>query len=220
MPENVMIQRLAIVFGKPDSADPVKFIAEYTRLCGGFGETTLNQAADALIRNGGRQWPTPKACVDACNDAVEAAAHREAAGSHRQPKKLMPWDHDVARSKEWARDFCRATLLGKQAFNECWGRALFDNVQSYARECYRAGRDPGRAVDYRPHQDVLDYCSRYRRDVDGLARMDRHFLLGEPLPEVSGAAERFLASKTLFKSPLPPAVSEDQFEIDQQTGAA
>ena len=217
---NPLIDRLLIVFGEPEKTDDVTaFVNEYRRLTDRYGETVLNKAADRLIRNGGRSWPTPKACVDACDDEVESAAQREAASPHRQPKKLMPWDHEMARSKEWAREYCQLTPLGRLAFDEGWGRSLYDYVQSHARECFRNGLDPGRMVDYRPPQDTLDYYSRYGRDVAGIANMDRHTLLGEPLPPLSEGAARILSLKGLFKSPLPPVVSEDQFQVDQETGA-
>lgn len=228
---NPLIDRLLIVFGEPEKTDDVAaFIGEYRRLTDRYGETVLNKAADHLIRNGGRVWPTPKACVDACNEAAEATALREAASPHRQPKKLMPWDHDLAKSKEWAREYCQLTPLGRQAFDECWGRSLYDYVQSYARECFRHGRDPGRMIDYRPPQDVLDYYSRFGRDAPNIAAVDRSLLLGEPMPEPSDLANKSHADIVkgnkqalnlggLFKSPLPPAVSEEQFQIDQETGA-
>ncbi len=218
MQSNPLIDRLFTLLGAPERTENIAgFIAEYRRALDGYGSTVLQKAADHLVRNCGKAWPSLKACVEACNDTAEQAALAAQANSTGRPKAQLPWEIEAERARDWARDYCRTTALGQEAFRKGYGRALFDYVRSYARECYRAGREP-KANAYRPPQDVLDYYDRYARDPAGLVLLDRHSLLGEPMPTRT-AAGKLVPPSQLFQSPLAPAVSEDQFQIDQELGA-
>lgn len=226
--QNPLIDRLSTVLGAPDKTDNIAaFVAEYRRLTDRFPVVVLNRAADNLIRNAGRSWPTPKACVEACVDAQEAINSTEASRAPRNKPK-MAWEIDADNARQWTIDFCKQTTLGKQAFDEGWGRPLFYEVMSYARSNISAGRTPDRNT-FSVSDEFITYHKRYSRGPVHWYWIDRAALLGEETYKAIadnraqfGPAQRdnkpALNLDILFKAPLPPPVSEEQFRIDQEPG--
>ncbi len=155
---NPLIDRLRIMFGEPEHANVDAYTFEIRKLTDHFGDTALDKAASHLIRNGGKSWPAPKAIVDACVAAREAVAAAEAARPARRDKPKMPWESHDERANQWAVDFCKHTVLGRQAFDEGWGRPLFLYAKSFAREAYRHNAAPDRA-----QLSVSDGWLRYYR---------------------------------------------------------
>lgn len=228
---NPLVSRLMTVLGAPERTENVAgFLAEYGKLTDRFPVSVQNRATDHLLRNCGRQWPTPKACVEACVDAQEAISSAEAAKSPRRDRPKQPWEVDADNARQWAVDFCKHTTLGKQAFDEGWGKPLFYEAMSYARSHFSSGRTPDRSAFTVTH-DFITYHKKYSRGPEHWYWIDRAALLGEETyaaiaanREQFGPAERdgklALDLSKLFKAPLPPPVSEDQFRIEQETGAA
>ena len=67
---SVVVGRMAIMFGPPDSPDPKVFMAEIDKLVRGYSEEVQHKAADLLIRQS-NWWPKPNEIVVACADAQE-----------------------------------------------------------------------------------------------------------------------------------------------------
>ncbi len=246
MSTNPLMDRLFNVLGAPAKTENVAgFLAEYRRLTDHFSAAVLEKAADYLVGNAGAHWPTPKACVEACVDAQDMIAGQRAA--HPSGVK-MPWERHAELAKTWATDFCREAPLAKQAFDEGWGRALFLYVQSFAHNAYRHNQVPQRK-DFSLKDKDIAYYRRFASTPLNMDWIDRVVLIGpdpkapaaerikalyetieetrskgpkyaRPIPKGQKAQRAGDIAKSLFRSPLPPAVSEEQFQIDKETGAA
>ena len=154
--DNILIQRLLTVFGRPDRTDDIPgFLEEYRKLLSGFGPNTLDAAATHLIRNGGKYWPAPKVCVEACIDVVEMEAGRAAANRANQPQPKMPWEVAAEKGRAWATDYIKRSDLGRQAQVEFWSRELELYAYSYARSCYQLGGEPKDVLKWRPDAEAI-----------------------------------------------------------------
>lgn len=195
MSQNPLISRLLDVLGPPEHSPNIQsFIAEYSKLLNHFGPTVLNRAADRLIAQAGRRWPTPKACVDMCTDVQEHLASIEAAKPRHAEAPKMPWEIQAEQAREWAIDFCKHTKLGEEAFNEGWGKALFQVAQAYARECYRTGTNPIR-TGIALTKDFIDDAKR-NRGPKNWYWIDRVTILGEQLDQAIADNRRIFGPST------------------------
>jgi hypothetical protein len=67
---NILVKRLAIIFGEPKTEDPEGFLAEYASATKGTEKDILNAAADVIIKQRKfRNWPTVAECLDAIESA-------------------------------------------------------------------------------------------------------------------------------------------------------
>lgn len=154
--ENPLLARLLTVFGTPDRTDDVAgFLAEYRDLLKGFGPNTLRVAGNHIIRNGGKFWPTPKSCVEACIDAQEDEAGKAAAERGNRPDPKMPWETAREDGMKWAKDYVRTTDLGRQAQSEGWARQLELYAASYARGAFQLGRTPKPMQSWKPDHEII-----------------------------------------------------------------
>jgi hypothetical protein len=172
---NVLIERLHNVFGPPDRTEsPEAFVAELHRITAGFSAAGLDLAASALIADGGKSWPSPKAIVHACVDAEEAIAIRVG----HKPKKAQPWDEAAEKAEKWAREFCKSTEIGQRAFAEGWGKSLYLWAKSYAQQSYNRNTPPDLAT--RPQPFEIEYWVRYCRAPTSWIESERVTYLREP----------------------------------------
>ncbi len=227
---NVLVSELLTMLGPPEHTDNVPgYLDGLAKLTNHFGTSVLAKAAERLIPRSGRKWPTTKEIVDVCADTAETASATNA----RQPRKNQeqyPWEQHARWAREWAEDFCRETKIGRQAFDEGWGRPLFLHSMSFAREAYRR--------NVQPNRDELtltaDWLTYYRGSADldidretlvgvgkalrcqvapkNLRWLDRVALLKEPAPDAPKAA---LPNKLNVAGILKPMPSED---FDPRTG--
>lgn len=117
-----MLSRLAVVYGQPDSPDPVAFLGEFSKLLATYSEATLDAATDQVLKtHRGRNWPTPAECFAACQDVLEADRAAEA----RRPSTFdahpswSPSTIDLA-------DKLIQSPMGRTAAGEGWISALWD----------------------------------------------------------------------------------------------
>ena len=91
---SVLIKRLGVIYGEPDSHDPKAYIAEIERLTKGYGNDIQSDAADHVISTHRyKSWPTPAQCVQACHLMAEEQASRQPSGrSYTWPSKRGPYD--------------------------------------------------------------------------------------------------------------------------------
>lgn len=119
---NKMISRLAIVYGQPDSPDPVAFLEEFSRLLSSYSETTLDAATDRVLKkHRGRQWPTPAECIAACEEVLETDRAAEA----RRPAMVENYPEWTDAAIERANKLIQSPL-GRQAAKEGWISPLWD----------------------------------------------------------------------------------------------
>lgn len=181
--ENILIDRLTNVFGAPERVENVDgFVGELKRITKLFSHDALDQAASALIADGGKSWPAPKAIVQACVDAQEALAIRH---GRLQPKKNQPWNEAEEKGETWARDFCKSTEIGQRAFSEGWGKSLYLWAKSYAQESYKRDTPPN--PSHRPKPFEIDYWVRYCRSPASWLELERVTYRREPFSAETNA---------------------------------
>lgn len=153
--KNRLIDRLIVWMGTPDHTDNVQgYIAELDRMTRAFPPNVMDRAADRLIADTGRKWPTGKAIMDALVDAQEAIAATNAS----RPKSIAyPWEVQAQQAEEWAARYMAQHPLAEQARSEGWARELKGYVKSYARENLRVNRTPPEPITYRPPFDQIAY---------------------------------------------------------------
>lgn len=161
-PENRLIERLINVIGVPDHAEPSAYFAEIQKLTGHFPRNVMDRAADRLIVDSGRKWPTVKAMMDALVDAQDAIAATNGAAS-TEKKGEYPWEIHAEQARAWADDYMRVSTLADEARQNGWADKLKAYARSYARETLRTGNTPMEPRAYRPPQPVLaDYRQEKR----------------------------------------------------------
>lgn len=166
---NKMIARLAIVYGQPDSPDPVAFLEEFSKLLANYSEKTLDEATDKVLKkHRGRQWPTPAECIAACDEVLQfdrAAEARRPATIENYPD----WSHDaIARANKLIQ-----SPMGRQAAKEGWISALWDY-------CRVSG-------DLPDSEAAISHCKSVARGFDeAYAQVCR----GEGLPMLNAALKK------------------------------
>lgn len=156
--ENRMIQRLATVLGQPDHVeDPKPYFAEIHRMTKHFPTNVMDRAADRLLADAGRKWPTPKSIVDALADAQDAISASNAARGRSSDAPKYPWEIQAEQAQDWADRWMAIHPLADQARREGWARELKDYVKSFARETLRGNRAPPAHTAYQPPADWIAY---------------------------------------------------------------
>lgn len=166
--KNRIIARLITWMGMPDHTDdPKGYLAELHRMTRAFPPNVMDRAADRIIAETGRKWPTGKAIMDALVDAQEAIAATNAS----KPKAMAyPWEVQAQQAAEWADRYMAQHPLADQARKEGWARELKGYVKSYARECLRLNRMPAEPMAYRPPFDQVAYY----RSLCGIHSKEAH----------------------------------------------
>lgn len=166
--KNRLIDRLVLMLGFPDhTTDVPGYFAELDRMTKAFPVNVMNRAADRLLAEAGRKWPTGKAIMDALVDAQEAIAATNAS----KPKAMAyPWEVQAQQAEEWAARYMAQHPLADQARREGWARELKGYVKSYARECLRVNRAPPEPMAYRPPHDQVAYY----RSLCGFQSKEEH----------------------------------------------
>lgn len=147
---NILIQRLAIVFGAPThSEDPAAYIQELTKLLKAYTHPELDKAADMLIREfrptTKKPWPTPsQICVAAADarDLLYPAPKAEKAHPAWQPKAVEKADKLIQGQ------------MGQEAGDNGWVLSLHDF-------CRNHGRLPNEADAYRCRVDAQEFNEAY-----------------------------------------------------------
>lgn len=129
---NILIRRIATVFGHPDFADdPKAYLDELNRLIGHYSEPVLEHASNQLIREHTptqrNPWPSPATIAKAC--AV-------AASTWGKVKPMSPpgeWSKEAVAK---AYDLLKSPM-GRAAADEGWVLGLWDF-------CRKNGRLPDR----------------------------------------------------------------------------
>jgi hypothetical protein len=66
-----LLARLGIVYGQPESHDPVAYLAEIAKMIARYPANVQERAADLILRtHRGRSFPKPNDIVTACEDAM------------------------------------------------------------------------------------------------------------------------------------------------------
>lgn len=91
---NVLVKRLFVIYGQPDSHDPKAYIEEVTKLTDKYSNAVLSDAADVVISTHRyKTWPTPAQCVSACKQVIEEQADKVPNGrQYHFPSKRGPYD--------------------------------------------------------------------------------------------------------------------------------
>lgn len=128
---NILIRRIATVFGHPDFADdPAGYLAEINRLIGHYSEPVLEHAANKLIREHTptqrNPWPSPATIAQACAAALPTWGVIRPAG---------PGGEWSSESVAKAYDLLKSPM-GRAAASDGWILGLWDF-------CRKNGRLPG-----------------------------------------------------------------------------
>jgi hypothetical protein len=125
---NKLIQRMSVVYGKPEHTDAPAFFAELARLMKSYCEEELDKAADVVIRgHKGKTWPAVSVMLAACAEA-------------REILHLSAQADEDAKHPEWskrARFFAFKSLrseMGRRAAKEGWILGLEKFLRENMRE--------------------------------------------------------------------------------------
>ena len=117
-----MLARLGVIYGQPDSPDPVAYLEEMSRMLSRYSESVLDQAADLVLKtHRGRNWPTPAECIRACEDVLETERAKEA----RKAGTVENYPEWSVTAIERANRLIQSPL-GRQATREGWIIQLWD----------------------------------------------------------------------------------------------
>lgn len=181
---NKLLQRLAIVYGKPDHTDPAPYFAELDRLMKGYCEEELNKAADLIIReHKGKTWPPVNAMIVACADARELINGAQPIVDNRFPewtKKRRAFAFKALESEVGRRASKEGWILGLEKFLREQGRAPnereISDLKKSARgfdEAYTAVMN-GQGGALAPALERLgDQMLKRRDDYSAIAHGDR-----------------------------------------------
>mgnify|MGYP000890613266 CR=1 FL=1 len=166
--KNRLIERLVLVLGTPEhTTNLTGYFGEIDRMTRAFPANVLERAADRLLADAGRKWPTPKAIIDACVDAQGAIM---ATNASRPKAAAYPWELQAEQAQEWADRYMAVHPLADQAKREGWARELKGYVKSFARENLRVNRTPPEPITYRPPHDQIAYY----RSLCGIQSKEAH----------------------------------------------
>jgi len=160
MTNSVMLQRLMIVYGEPDSGDPGAYLREVGRLLQGYTEAEQQEATDLVLKtHRGRQWPTPAECVNACIEVRDQRTDRQVPEGPKYPE----WTESAFA----AADRLINSEIGRQAAREGWIGQLHDF-------CRKARHLPDASViaDLRREARKFDEAYAFVQDGGGLQALN------------------------------------------------
>lgn len=128
---NILLERLVVVYGEPDSSDPAAYLRELSKLLAKFSDATLERAGDhVLATHRGRMFPTPSECVVACETVLAEQIDSKPPEGQRHPE----WSDAAFRIAD--RLIC--SPMGRDAAREGWITQLHDYCRK-ARQMPDAG---------------------------------------------------------------------------------
>ncbi len=148
---NSLLNRLAVIYGAPDSEDPGAYLNEVAKLLKGFSEVELLKAGDSLLSaHKGRSWPTPAQCVEACMASRGKTVHTP------EGPKYPEWSREAisAANKLVMSD------IGRQAADQGWILALHDF-------CRKERRLPNETEQHRIKRKSLQFNEAYAQCCRG-----------------------------------------------------
>lgn len=123
---SVLVKRLTIVFGLPDSEDPQGYMAEISRLIRGYAEPEQQKAADYLIRDN-KWWPKPSEIAVACADARETLNVNNR--TEDKKKQHLDWAGPALKTA----DQMIQSEIGRRAADEGWVLSLWNFCRKHNR---------------------------------------------------------------------------------------
>jgi len=90
---NVMLARLAKVYGQPESENPTAFLREYARLMHQYVDSEFEEATDRLLAaRKYKTWPTIAECINALENVRTGRRNKELAAkmAAQQAEKSKP----------------------------------------------------------------------------------------------------------------------------------
>lgn len=101
---NVMLQRLGVIYGVPESTDPQAFVAEYARMMRQYVDSELEEAAERLLQTRKyKSWPTIAECINALENVRAGRRNKELAAKlaaewaeKAKPKTVSPEEQRAA----------------------------------------------------------------------------------------------------------------------------
>lgn len=126
---NSLLQRLVVVYGKPETSDVTAYFAELGKMLAKYAGKELELAGDLIVRtHRGRSFPTPSEIVTACEDV------RASSSPIRPPASSFE-----EKNPEWSKqsfaiaDRLVACELGKRAAREGWVLGLHEFCRKHHR---------------------------------------------------------------------------------------
>lgn len=148
---NILVKRLIVIYGEPESIDPKAYLEEIENLTNGYGTDTLTEAAnDLLSTHRFKTWPTPAQCVQACHLAAERQATRKPPKQYKFPSKRGPYDpvtvENWRKAQEWRNSLPDNHPLVRQ------GNAFQAAIKPIMRDVFEAMQrnSPNRALHAKP----------------------------------------------------------------------
>lgn len=164
-----MLARLGVIYGQPDSPDPVAYLDEMGRMLAKYSENVLDQATDLVLKtHRGRNWPTPAECITACEDVLETDRARDA----RKAGNVEHYPEWTSTAIERANKLIQSPL-GQQAAREGWISPLWDY-------CRHAGELPD-------SEAAIHRCKVIAREFD---EAYAHVSRGEGHAQLSAALKK------------------------------
>ncbi|CAH1658620.1 conserved hypothetical protein [Hyphomicrobiales bacterium] len=158
----VFVAAMVKCFDDPPGSDEDGFFDELVSSLRAFDEQALRAGARAIIRSrSSRRFPSIGECVKACEAEV--------------PRERRKADTDMEREKEGFAIRIARGALGQRAWQEGWGYALFDFVQSHLR-----------TPNEEEELDLVDLAKRN----DDLLRRDRASLIPIEIKVVDAVTHR------------------------------
>lgn len=120
-----VLSRLAIIYGSPDSPDPIAWFYEVSRLVAGYSDAEQDRAVDLVTRSHrGRSFPTVSEITVACADARELM---------NPPKKPAPKYPEWSQEAVSAADTLVACDMGRDAADAGWVGTLHAFCRKHRR---------------------------------------------------------------------------------------
>ena len=134
---NLLVKRLMVIYGEPDSINPDAYLAEIESLTSKFGNDVLKEAADDVISTHRfKTWPTPAQCIQACHLVAERQAASKPPKYYRFPSKMGPYDpvtvENWRKGAEWRASLPNNHWLVRQSV------AHEQNVKPIIRDVFEA----------------------------------------------------------------------------------
>lgn len=120
---NSLLQRLVIIFGQPDSADPQVYLQEVAKLLSKYSETQLQAGCNHLLKtHRTRTFPTPAQIITAIEDHLASQSEKTPIGP-----KHPEWQ-PAAKARA---DRLIQSEMGRKAAREGWILSLHDYCRKH-----------------------------------------------------------------------------------------